>query len=211
MYGVLFGAKLTPTTKDSNDEELNAKSKEEKVVKEDQSIADVDTSANADKEIADKEIADKEIADKEIAGKEIPDKEEIADEEIADKEIADKEIADKEIADKEIADKEIADKEIADKENGEDKDGDDDNKEDSNEVSGTLEKDENQNPAEEEDYNIVENGDVEVDGFFIKEWCVYGDKDLNIPDKVYPKGLYNVPLFIFINFLTWLVFLRNVE
>ena len=46
---------------------------------------------------------------------------------------------------------------------------------------------------------VVENGESVAeetnDRFFVKEWCVYGDKDVKIPDKVFPKGclLYTSP------------------
>ena len=47
---------------------------------------------------------------------------------------------------------------------------------------------------DESDNAKVVNGDIAAkeneDRFFIKEWCVYGSRDLNIPDRVYPKGLF---------------------
>ena len=48
---------------------------------------------------------------------------------------------------------------------------------------------------------VIENGDSVAeetdDRFFVKEWCVYGDKDVKVPDKVYPKGINQ----LFYNFI----------
>ena len=48
---------------------------------------------------------------------------------------------------------------------------------------------------------VIENGDRVAeetdDRFFVKEWCVYGDKDVKVPDKVYPKGINQ----LFYNFI----------
>ena len=69
------------------------------------------------------------------------------------------------------------------------------NSEDSESKALETKKEETKNNAEneEEEIEVVEEEEKmieEISGFYIKEWSVYGDKDLKNPDKVLPKGLY---------------------